>query len=184
VTRTALVLALAAWDEAGAHPGDRIEHASVTPIELAAVMARLGLTVVTQPGFIAARGDSYRRDVDPADLDDLYRCGTLLAHGVQVGGSTDAPFGPDDPWVAIRSAVERSTESGAALGPTEALAPAAALALFLAPLDQPGAAPRTIEVGRRADFCLLDGPLDDALADLSSGRVATTVSAGRITYQR
>jgi len=33
VTRVQLLLALAAWDEAGARPGDRVEHGSVVPAE-------------------------------------------------------------------------------------------------------------------------------------------------------
>ncbi len=113
VTRAALLLALAVWQEVGSVAGDRIEHASVTPPEVIAAMAQLSLTVVTQPAFIAARGDAYLRDVDPADRADLYRCASLLEGGVAVGGSTDAPFGPDDPWLAIRAASERLAPSGA-----------------------------------------------------------------------
>ena len=56
VTRAALVLALAAWHETGSIPGDRIEHAAVTPLDLAAAIADLGIAVVTQPAFLAARG--------------------------------------------------------------------------------------------------------------------------------
>ena len=41
-----------------------IEHASVAPPELVALAAELGLAVVTQPHFLAERGDDYRRDVD------------------------------------------------------------------------------------------------------------------------
>ena len=59
VTRAALLLALAVWQEVGSVEGDRIEHASVTPPEVIAAMAHLSLTVVTQPAFIAARGDAY-----------------------------------------------------------------------------------------------------------------------------
>ena len=65
VTRTALVLALAAWEVVGTRPGDRIEHGAVIPLELAARIAELELTVVTQPGFVAERGDDYLRDVEP-----------------------------------------------------------------------------------------------------------------------
>ncbi len=96
--------------------GDRIEHASVTPPEVIGAMARLSLTVVTQPAFIAARGDAYLRDVDAADRPDLYRCASFLEGGVAVGGSTDAPFGPDDPWLAMRAARERRAPSGARVG--------------------------------------------------------------------
>src|SRR3546814_4082158 len=68
VTRTALVLALAAWDIAGSHPGDRIEHGAVVPPELIDRIRHHRLTVVTQPGFVAERGDQSRADVDPDDL--------------------------------------------------------------------------------------------------------------------
>ena len=67
VTRAALALALAAWDDAGVRPGDRIEHGAVVPDEMAAHVAALGLTVVTQPGFVAERGDDYLADVDEDD---------------------------------------------------------------------------------------------------------------------
>ena len=97
VTRTALVLALAAFGDAGTRVGDRIEHASLTPPELVAPLVDLGLTVVTQPAFVLARGDSYLREVDQADRSDLYRCASLIDAGVQVAASSDAPFGPRGP---------------------------------------------------------------------------------------
>jgi predicted amidohydrolase YtcJ len=81
VTREALVLLIAALREAGARPGDRIEHAALVPADLVPDLARLGVRVVTQPGFLADRGDGFLRDVDPRDRDDLYRCGSLLRPG-------------------------------------------------------------------------------------------------------
>ena len=39
VTRVELVLALAAWDDVGAAPGDRVEHAAVAPVDLVAALA-------------------------------------------------------------------------------------------------------------------------------------------------
>lgn len=184
VTRVALALAVAAWDEVGAAPGDRVEHAAVTPPELAARLAHHHLTVVTQPAFLVARGDTYRRDVEPDDREHLYPCATLLQRGIEVGGSTDAPFGPEDPWLAIDAAARRRTGSGAPIGPSERVSPRAALALFLAPLARPGGPARQIRLGAPADLVLVDGPLDVALAEPSAHRVRLTVKAGRITYQR
>ncbi|TAJ53045.1 MAG: hydrolase, partial [Nevskiaceae bacterium] len=63
VSRTDLVFALGALREAGVREGDRIEHASVLPPELLEEVAALRLTVVTQPHFIAERGDAYLREV-------------------------------------------------------------------------------------------------------------------------
>src|ERR1700704_4397246 len=66
---------------AGSFAGDRLEHASVLPVGLEHRLRDLRVAVVTQPNFIAERGDAYARDVDPEDLEALYRCGTLLAEG-------------------------------------------------------------------------------------------------------
>jgi predicted amidohydrolase YtcJ len=178
VTREALVLALAAWDEVGATGGDRVEHASITPPALFPALVAHGLTVVTQPTFVAERGDAYLDDVDPADRDDLYRCASLLAAGVPVGGSTDAPYGDPDPWRAMVAAVERTAPDGRVVGPGEALDPRRALDLFLAPLADPGGPPRRVEPGAPADLVVLDAPLDDVLEDLDSSRVARTVVDG------
>jgi predicted amidohydrolase YtcJ len=182
VTRVALALALAAWGEAGARPGDRVEHGAVVPADLAARVAELGLTVVTQPGFVAERGDRYLAEVDADDVPHLYPCAGLLRRGIPVGGSTDAPFGPADPWVAVAAAVDRRTAAGFTLGPDERLEPERALGLFLTPPEDPGGSPRRIVAGARADLCLLDAPLREALVAPSSSHVTLTVIGGRIVF--
>jgi predicted amidohydrolase YtcJ len=184
VTRAALLLALAAWHDVGSVPGDRVEHASVTPPEAVAAMRGLSLAVVSQPGFLLARGDDYLRDVEPADQPDLYRCASLMSAGIPVGGSTDAPFGPADPWVAMRTAVERRTSGGALVNGEERISPGAALDLFLAPLAQPGGPARLVKPGVPADLCLLGLPRQEVLTDLTSAHVAVTLSGGEPTFIR
>lgn len=179
VTRVELALALAAWDEVGAGPGDRVEHAAVAPPELVADLARHRLTVVTQPAFVADRGDQYLADVDPDDRPHLWRCGSLLAAGVGVAAGSDAPFGDPDPWRAIAAARDRITSAGRLLGPNERIPAAGALELYLAPLDRPAGPPRRIVPGALADLCLLDVPLTEALADPSARHVVTTAHRGR-----
>jgi Amidohydrolase family len=159
-----------------------VEHASVTPPEVVATLAELGIAVVTQPGFVATRGDDYLREVEAEDRPDLYRCASLRAAGLAVAGSTDAPFGPDDPWVAVRAAVERRTPGGIALGPEEAVDPVVALELFLAPLERPGGRPRRVAPWVPANLCLLDLPLHQVLADPSSRHVALTLFGGERTF--
>jgi len=178
-TRTELVFALAAFEEAGVRPGDRVEHASVAPPELVAWLARLGLAVVTQPGFVRTRGDDYLREVEARDRPWLYRCAGFDAAGVPLGAGSDAPFGAPDPWLAMQAAVDRRTEAFATLGAGEALAPERALALFTTPPGSPGAAPRRIAPGARADLCLLDRPWARARDALESGLVAATIAGGR-----
>lgn len=189
VTRTELVFALAALRDMGTIGGDRIEHAAVvddaslkllrdTPAE------KSHLTVVTQPNFIAERGDQYMRDVPAADHDHLYRCRTYLDAGIPLGGGTDAPFGDADPWAAMRAAVHRRTAKHTLIGGAETLTPEQALALFTTPLDAPGGRPRRVEVGEQADLCLLDEPWRTARLDLSRHRVAATLFGGVPTFLR
>jgi predicted amidohydrolase YtcJ len=182
VTRESLVLLLAALDDAGAHPGDRVEHAALVPAELVHDLARRGLRVVTQPGFLADRGDRYLRDVPTADQGDLYRCRSLRDAGVPLAFSSDAPYGPLDPWVVIAAALDRRVPGDAVAGPAERLTPAAALDAYLAPADTPGGPPRQVTTGEPADLVLLDRPIADALTAPHADAVRATLIAGRIVH--
>ena len=180
VTRASLVLALAAWESAGSRDGDRIEHGSVIPPEVFQAVARLGLTVVTQPAFVSERGDQYVTDVDPADLPHLYRCRSLREAGIPVAASSDAPYTRTDPWAAMRAAATRRTAAGRVVGPLEAVSPLEALQMYLGHPDRPGGEPRRVAVGAPADLCLLDGPLPTEVHHLRADRVGTTIVAGSV----
>ena len=147
VTEAELLVFLAALEQAGgARLGDRIEHGSLIPHSLIADILQSGLTVAVNPGFIAHRGDRYLAEIDAVERPNLQRLASLSAHAVTLLGASDAPYGPVNPWLAIRAAIDRKTSSGAVLGAGEALSPRAALALF--------SDDRAIEIGRPADFCL------------------------------
>lgn len=178
VTRAELVMAATALSCAGATAGDRIEHASIAPPDLVSLVAKLPVTVVTQPGFLFDRGDAYLEEVPEVDRPWLYRCSGFLAASVRLGGSTDAPFGHADPWRAMQAAVSRTTRGGVLMDPDECLTPERALALFTTALDAPGGEPRRVAPGAPADLCLLDVPWRDARGALSSDRVAATWCRG------
>lgn len=182
VTAASLALALGAWAAVGAHPGDRVEHAAVVPPALAELIRAAGVTVVTQPGFVAERGDQYLTDVDPEDRAYLYPCQSLIARGIPVGGSTDAPYASADPWRAMVAAAGRTTVRGRVLGPEERVPIGRALELFLSPWWRPGGSPRRVAVGARADLVVLDAPLPTALADPDPARVVATIVGGRLVY--
>lgn len=183
VTATELAFMLAAFATAGTVPGDRIEHGGVIPAAAIATLRDLGLTVVTQSAFVRERGDRYLATVDPVDVPDLYRCASLIAAGVPVLGSSDAPYSDPNPWPAMRAAMDRRTGGGAVLGTGEGVSEAQALALYggepLAPLGRP----RGVQIGAAADLLLLHGPLDAALAAGSAAAVAATIIAGRVVWQ-
>ena len=163
VTRESLLLTLTVLDQVGRLPGDRIEHAAVVPDPA----ALRGLKVVTQPGFVADRGEDYRRDVAADDLAHLYRFASLLSTGVDAVASSDAPYGPVDPWQVIRAATRRD------LLPEERVTPEAALAGYL---RGPELGPRRrVRPGEPAALTLLHVPLAEALDALDSACVRQTL---------
>jgi predicted amidohydrolase YtcJ len=181
VTAAQLVVTVAALRAAGSHPLDRIEHAAVVPDDILADLADLALTVVTQPNFVAERGDRYLADVPAAEHDQLWRVASLLKANVEVALSTDMPFGRGDPWVAMRAAVHRTTPTGAVLNAAECVSADAALTMFLGWPDRPGQ-PRAVETGQPGDLCVLSKPPAAVLSELDAGMVAATVIGGEVAY--
>jgi predicted amidohydrolase YtcJ len=158
VTREALILLVTVLRDTGTWPGDRIEHAALVPPELIDDLAALRLRVVTQPGFLPDRGDDFLRDLPPEDHPDLYRCASLTRAGVPLALSSDAPYGPLDPWAVMAAAVSRRTAAGRAVTPDERLTGAEALDAYLAPAQDPGGPPARIRPGERANLVVLSGP--------------------------
>ena len=181
-TETELVFTLAALEAAGVLAGDRIEHAGIAPDHLIAEIATLGLAVVSQPHFIAERGDQYRVDVDAANRRALYRLRAFVEAGVVLAAGSDAPFGSADPWAAMRAAVTRTTPSGAIIGGAEALSPEQALSLYLADPENL-ARQRHIAPGMAADLCLLAVPWEVARTRLSASDLRATLIGGRLSHQ-
>jgi predicted amidohydrolase YtcJ len=178
VTHTQLVVALAALRAAGRHRGDRIEHAAIVPDDMVADLVDAGVTVVTQPNFVAERGEHYLREVPVDEHPQLWRVASLMRAGVPLAASTDAPFGGMDPWAAMRAAVRRTTIEGNVIGPDESITAAEALGLFHGHPDRPSV-PRTVEIGQPGDLMVLaPGAVVESLA---SDMVATTVVGGRVS---
>ena len=162
VTRAELIVALAAWDEVGAEPGDRIEHGAVIPVELVAGSAGAG-PGRRDPAVVRRRPrrpvPGRRRPRRPSTT-----CGAAGRCSTPASASPPAPTprsatptrgGP------IAAARDRTTPSGVVLGPAERITAERALAMFLTPLDDPAGPPRRVEVGAPADLCLLATPLPE-----------------------
>ncbi|GAB7145899.1 amidohydrolase family protein [Mycobacterium riyadhense] len=181
VTAAQLVVTIAALRVAGSHPFDRIEHAAVVPDDNLTDLAELGLTVVTQPNFVAERGDQYLAEVPVHEHGQLWRVASLLNARVPVAFSTDMPFGNGDPWAAMRAAVRRTTPSGKILNGGECVPARTALTMFLGWSDRPGRA-RTVEIGEPGDLCVLSEPPTAVLAELDAGMVAATIIGGELVY--
>ena len=100
-------------------------------------------------------------------------CATALREGVPLAMHSDAPVTPLAPLFTAWCAVNRLTPAGRVLGPEERIPVAAALraitlgAAYTLKLDGEIG---SIEVGKRADFCVLgedpDGVRPEALKDI------------------
>jgi predicted amidohydrolase YtcJ len=136
----------------------RVEHASICPPPLAARAAGLGVVVVSNPAFLHAGGERYRRTVAPEDLPHLYAAGLLAARGVTVAAASDAPVTSAEPLIGIAAAINRRAASGLAL-PGEGLSPLTALTMTTRNAAYAAFADGEhgiIGPGRRADLVLLD----------------------------
>ncbi|MBI4219568.1 MAG: amidohydrolase family protein [Chloroflexi bacterium] len=157
----------------------RIEHAAEATPEVCAAIRRCGASVVTQPGFIYARGDRYlaAAAAGGCPVDDLYPLRRLLDEGIPVTIGSDAPYGPVSPLDAIYGAVVRTSASGRQVGRSQAVGTTEALALTFErsyPL-RPGA---------RADLTVLsDDPQAIAPERLRDVYVRLTVIGGEIAWQ-
>lgn len=185
VSEAELVLYLAALDAAGgAVAGDRIEHGSVILPDHIPEIAQRGLCVVSNPSFIHDRGDAYRRRHHALQWPNLYRLKSLDDRGISLAAGSDAPYGSDDPWQAMRAARDRLTAQGEALGPDEGVAAERALQLYQCRGLHPDQSPRTLLCGEAADFILCRGSMAEILADLSPQRVEASFADGRPIFNR
>ena len=180
VTREALVLLLAALDEAGTRPGDRIEHAALVPCRAhppAAQPGADGRHAARLPH--PARGRLRARRARRTTRRPLPRA-VAARRRRRLRAIQRRPVRARDPWTVITAAVHRCSPSGHVIGPAERLTPAQALAGYLSPPDAPGAAPRRVAAGFPADLVLLRVPLARALEAPSADLVAATMIDGCI----
>ncbi|HEV7731766.1 MAG TPA: amidohydrolase family protein [Candidatus Binatia bacterium] len=129
-TLVAALAAFAALPAARRRQRHRLEHLAECPPPLVARIARLGLTVVTNPSFVHVRGDVYRQETSRDAWPWLYRARSLMDAGIVVAAGSDAPIAPLSPWLGIATARRRRTASGAILGPAERLDAEGTLALY------------------------------------------------------
>lgn len=184
VTRTELTFLLAALADAGPLPGDRIEHAAIADGHALETMARLGVTVVTQPHFIAERGSQYLQDVDVEDIPLLYRGAAFLNQGIALAAGSDAPYGAISPWRSMQAAIDRRTVCDNVIGAGECLQASEALELFGGTLEQPGGSLGAPKVGDPADLCLLDRPWSQVQRAPGEVEVMLTVCNGSIVHRQ
>ena len=130
-------------------------------------------------------GDQHRTvTLGPERAERMNACATALREGVPLAIHSDAPVTPMAPLFTAWCAVHRLTASGHVLGAHERIGvPEALRAITLGAAHCLGLDGEigSIEVGKRADFCVLDeDPLQVPPARLKDLRVWGTVQGGRV----
>lgn len=184
VTHLELLFALTALAEVEPDPRDRIEHAAIVYDTMLPLLKEHGVSVVTQPGFLWQRGDQYLTDLTALEVASLYRHKALLDFGINTIVSSDAPYGPLDPWQVMRAANQRCTRAGVVIGAAERVAPEQSLRGYLLHGQALQAPVRKVEPGADADLCLLNKPWSAIKKQLAEAQVQATICAGKVVYRR
>lgn len=99
----------------------RIEHAGVVSDGALAQMASLGIIANPQGRFIFELGDGFSRALGSRRMRSCYRGKSLLASGIELPGSSDRPVVDGAPLKGIHDLVNRRTQDGEEVTPTESL---------------------------------------------------------------
>lgn len=163
----------------------RIEHCMIVDEPLSRTIKQLGIVPVLQPdihrlgdGYITALGKERASEVIPMEL--------FKRLAIPVAFSSDAPVIPCNPLEVIRSAMERRTPSGVALGPHHIVSAMEAIRCYTA-----GSAYAThtdmkkgrLRTGMFADFVVLSrDPATTSIDQWGDVRVVRTVTGGRVVF--
>jgi predicted amidohydrolase YtcJ len=147
----------------------RIEHLGIPSKNNLKVMNKLGVHCVTQPIFLYELGQNFRNYLPLPYLKKVYPYKSVLDAKVNLAFSSDAPVVKDfNPLMGIQNAVERIDAQGFTIGATEKISVEDALLAYTinaAKANDDDAIMGSIEVGKRADFVVLDkNPLNTGLS--------------------
>jgi len=171
----------------GAPPRHRLEHGVAFRPDQVARLARMGMTVVTQPLFIGDFGDPLLQGfAGRAGAEDYFRMRSLLAAGIPLVGSSDRPVAAGSPLRGIQEMVERTTADGVVFGANERLTPAEALASYTAAGARAAHCEErwgTLSPRLLADLVVLsDDPTTVPVERIGSIEVLATVVGGRAAH--
>lgn len=161
-----------------------LQHCQMADAAQFRKMAKLGMCVNLFANHVFYWGDAhYEMTMGPDRANRMDACGTASSMGIPFAIHSDAPITPIGPLFTAWCAVNRRTAGGRVLGESERISVEEALraitlgaAYTLNMDDRIG----SIEVGKYADFCVLESdPLEVAPEKLKDVVVAGTVLGGR-----
>ena len=152
------------------------------------IMARSGIAVSAQPGFIWVEGDLYLTVISPERAAQFKPLKTYIDRGILVACNSDMTSAHYNPFWGMHSALTRKTALGEILGADECLTREQTLRAFTlngAILTGEERDKGSLEPGKLADMAVLDRDIM-AVPDeqVREAACTMTVLGGRVIYQR
>ncbi|TIC86667.1 amidohydrolase [Nocardioides sp. GY 10127] len=165
----------------------RIEHFGVARPDQVVRAAALGVVPVPQGRFVGEIGDGMLRALGPERAGWAYRGRSLLDAGLPLVGSSDRPVVAGAPLLGMHDMVNRRTESGAAIGPEEAVTGLEALVAYTHGSAYASGQEDTrglVAPGFVADLAVLsDDPATVDPEGLRDVRVLATLLGGEVVHE-
>lgn len=177
--------AIEAGSDGRAEGRHRIEHAGYPAGELERI-ARLGVILVNQPGYLYDFGDTFLKTLGER-ANWLQPLRDELRAGISVVLSSDSFVTTYNPFHHIAAAVNRATRTGQLIGPDQALSVEEAVRAYTIDAARSFFADGhigSIEDGKLADFVVLEeDPFTMSAGRLAEARPWMTVLGGQTAYQ-
>jgi predicted amidohydrolase YtcJ len=165
----------------------RIEHCGICPPDLQARVRAQEIVPAMQPAFFWEFGDGYIANYGRQRADTMFPARSLLAAGVPVAGSSDAPVTQHMPLFGIEQALTRATMAGDVCGPGERVDLTAAIRMHTingAFASFAEAVTGSLEPGKLADLVVLGEDLARVPpAQIRHIPIAMTVIDGEVVFE-
>jgi predicted amidohydrolase YtcJ len=166
----------------------RIEHCGICPPDLRQRVKAQGIVPAMQPAFFWEFGDGYIANYGRRRADTMFPARSLIAMGVPVAGSSDAPVTNHAPLFLIEQALTRATMDGQVCGPDERVDLTTAIRMHTinaAYASFEEGIKGSIEPGKLADLVLLAEDLSRVpVGQIRHTGVVMTVVGGEVVYER
>jgi predicted amidohydrolase YtcJ len=165
----------------------RIEHCAICPPDLRDRVRAQHIVPAMQPAFFWEFGDGYIKNYGRSRADTMFPVKSLLAAGVPVAGSSDAPVTHYAPLFGVEQALTRRTMAGDVCGADERVDLTTAIRMHtingaFASFEE--GFKGSLEVGKAADLVVLAEDLSRVPVErLRDVGVAMTVVGGEVVYE-
>ncbi len=166
----------------------RIEHLGLPSQRILERMQALNIHCVSQSVFLKELGKNFALYLDEERLHRCYPYRSILNAGVNLAFSSDAPVVKDsNPVTGIKAAMYRKDAAGNVIGPQETISLQDALRAYTlgaASANNNANDVGSIEVGKKADFILLNKTLQNTITENEDLYVTSTYVGGKLLYSR